>query len=326
MSRRFFANAFFVALALIAPSRAFAQVNLIIPDSANDRVMLFSAFDGSMINENWITDASPLFEFSTPKEAAIVLGEVWVSDQVEDAIHRFGFSGGPGPTYLGSITSDATGNTLDNIRGFGFDDITDQTNLYLTRFHDTSALRGTVVINAVTKTATGFFPAPTTGGFFDAEIVGGELLISNSATDDIERYRRSDGAFLGTFALNCTLPQQVARMPDGSIVTVASVAAAGVEGVYHFNADGTLRRYIDTAPLEAMFGTQTPQGAWVLAFGDYLIGASDGVFRYSPATNTFTEIIGGVSGQYVNPIWLPEPGALGLLACAGLLALRRRTF
>ena len=60
-----------------------------------------------------------------------------------------------------------------------------------------------------------------------------------------------------------------------------------------------------------MFGPQTPQGAWALHFGDYLIGASGGVFRYSPATNTFTPIITGVSAQYINPIWLPEPATVG---------------
>jgi hypothetical protein len=314
------------ALGLAAPSPAAAQVAFIIPDSGTgDRVMLFDA-DGNLTNANWITDASPLFELTTPKEAIAIGGEVWVSDQVADAVHRFGLDF-VSPTYLGSITTDASGNTLDNIRGLGDDTYFNAgRTVFLTRFHGTPALRGTVVIDAPTATPTGFFPAPaTSGSFFDVEPIGnGEMLVSNSATDDIERYRRSDGAFLGTFAQNLTLPQQVARMVDGSIVTVASVAAAGVEGVYHFNSDGTLRRYIDTSPLEAMFGAQTPQGAHAMSGGDYLIGASDGVFRYSVATNTFTEIIGGVSGQYVNPIWIPEPAALGTVACAGLLALRRR--
>ena len=103
------------------------------------------------------------------------------------------------PGYLGSITADASGNALDNIRGLGDDTyFNNGSTVFLTRFHGTAALRGTVVINAPTATPTGFFPAPTTSSsFFDAEPIGnGEMLVSNSATDAIERYRRSDGALL----------------------------------------------------------------------------------------------------------------------------------
>jgi hypothetical protein len=92
--------------------------------------------------------------------------------------------------------------------------------------------------------------------------------------------------------------------------------------VYHFNPDGTLRRFIDTEPLKSQFGEQVPTGAWQLGDGNYLISTGIGIFKYNVAPNTFAQVLGGVGGQYINPI--PEPGGVVALTCAALLALRRR--
>ena len=158
---------------------------------------------------------------------------------------------------------------------------------------------------------------------FDAQPFGAdELLVSNTTSDMVERYRKSDGALLGTFGGFLDFPQQVAQMPDGSIVTLATIASATTEGVYHYNADGTLRRFIDTQPLKGQFGEQVPTGAWQLGDGNYLISTGIGIFTYNVAGNSFAQVLGGVSGQYINPI--PEPANVGLLVPAVLVALRRR--
>jgi hypothetical protein len=286
-----------------------------IPDSGpGDRIMLFDSFNGALIDVNWLTDAGAPFVFSTPKEAAVVGNQIWVSDQVADAIHRFDF----GRNYLGSITAHPNGGVLDNLRGFGYDG----TNVYLTT-DPTAANSGVVRINAATASPDGFFPS---GGasYFDAQPFGAnELLVSNSDADVIQRYRRSDGALLGNFATGLDFPQQVAEMPDGSIVTLATIASATTEGVYHYNPDGTLRRFIDTQPLKGQFGEQVPTGAWQLGNGNYLISTGIGIFTYDVAGNSFAQVIGGVSGQYINPL-IPEPTGLAVLAVAGLLAMRRR--
>lgn len=293
-------------------SPAFSNAQLMIPDSGTgDRVMLFNAFDGSLIDADWITDVGQPYVFTTPKEAAVVGNQIWVSDQVADAVHRFDLS----RNYLGSITTDAAGNTLDNIRGFGYDG----SNVYLTRFHGTTTLRGIVTIDAASATATGFF-AMGTNSPFDAQTFNGDLLISNSTTDNIERWT-TGGTFVNNFATGIDFPQQVAQMPDGSIITLSTIGAAGIEGVYHFNPDGTLRRFIDTEPLKGQFGEQVPTGAWQLGDGNYLISTGIGIFTYNVVGNSFAQVLGGVSGQYINPI--PEPATLGLLSAAALLALRR---
>lgn len=307
--------------ALFAPV-SFVQAQLMVTDSgAGDRVMLFSSQDGALIDANWITDAGAVgWQFTTPKEAAVVGNEIWVSDQVADSIVRFDSN----RQFIGIINQLAGGaGTFDNLRGFGYDG----SRVYLTMFHGTTSLRGVVTIDAATATSTGFF-AVGTNSLFDAQPFGGDLLIANSTTNNIERRNASTGALISNFATGVTFPQQVAEMADGSIISVSSIAAAGIEGIYHHNADGSLRRYIDTEGLKVGAGEQVPRGAWVLGNGDYLVTTSIGVFTLRPTgagplDYTFSPVITGVDAQYVNQV--PEPAAAAVaLALAGLAAVRRK--
>jgi hypothetical protein len=179
------------------------------------------------------------------------------------------------------------------------------TSVYLTIDPSANANSG-VVIYDFAGTPTGFFMgAPAGASLFDVADFGDELLISNSTSNDIERYSTA-GAFLGIFQAEITFPQQVESLPDGTIIGVATIAANGVEGVYHWNADGSLIRFIDTEILKVAFGEHVPRAAWPLGDGNYLVASSTGVYKYDVASNTFTDIIKGVDGQYINPITLPE--------------------
>jgi hypothetical protein len=66
-----------------------------------------------------------------------------------------------------------------------------------------------------------------------------------------------------------------------------------------------------------------PTGAWQLGDGNYLISTGIGIFKYDVTGNSFAQVLGGVSGQYINP-FIPEPSCLSVLAAAGLLALANR--
>jgi hypothetical protein len=314
-----------LTVAAVAAVGAFAPVasaQLMIPDSgAGDRVMLFSSQDGALIDANWITDAAGTFAFTTPKEAAVVGNQIWVSDQVADAVHRFDLN----RNFLGSITQLPAGlpvSNLDNLRGFGYDG----SRVYLSIMHTNSAVRGYVTIDAATATATSF-TAIGTNSVFDAEPYNGDLLISNSSTNSIER-RLTNGTLVSIFR-NVTQPQQVATMPDGSLIVTSTIAAAGVEGLYHLNADGSLRRFIDTELLKLGAGEQVPRAGYLLDNGDYLLATSIGVFTLRPTgpgttDYTFQTVIGGVDAQYINAV--PEPGAAAALAgvAAAFIARRRR--
>jgi len=279
-----------------------ASAQLMIPDSgAGDRIMLFSKADGALLDLDWITDLSGEFVFTTPKEAIVVNGEIWVSDQVVDAIHRFDRST---RQFLGSITAMSNGSNLDNVRGMGFDG----TTVYITNAAPT-ANRG-IQMYSTDGTPTGFLPIPSS--LFDVEPFGAELLIANEGVNAIQRWT-PDGALLGNFATGVVFPQQVATMADGSILAVSSIASAGVEGVYHFNADGSLRAFIDTEVMKVQFGEHVPRGAWLLDDGGYLITTDRGVFKameIAPGTFVFLSIVSGVNAQFIGELTTDEEGCL----------------
>ena len=99
------------------PSTSF----LMVPDSVSDRILLFDPVDGSLVNNNFIdgSEDTGLGIFSTPINAIQVDSEIWVSDQIADAIFRFDLQG----SYLGVVgDNDGDGDTdgLDNIRGIEY--------------------------------------------------------------------------------------------------------------------------------------------------------------------------------------------------------------
>ncbi len=283
---------------LLLPAAAHAG-GLMIPDSGTgDRIMLFSEVDGSLIDVNWIVETGS-FVFTTPKEAKVIGKEIWVTDQVADAIHRFDLD----RNYLSSITAHFNaGVVLDNMRGFG----TDGTNVYVTCFHGTSAHRG-IVIFSTDGTPTGFFQAsPTaTNSLFDVSVLAGNLLISNNTTDAVQRYTPA-GVYLNDFATGIGDIQQADVLPDGTVIASSPIATPGVEGIYHYNADGSLIRYIDTEPIKPAFGEHVPRAGWPLQDGNYLIASSTGVYKYIVASNSFQQILAGVDAQFINPISLND--------------------
>ncbi len=279
------------AMVLLFASTASAE--LMIPDSGNDRVMLFSETDGSLVDANWITDIGAVgWQFSTPKEARVVGNEIWVSDQVADAIHRFDMS----RNFLSSITVHPGGGLLDNLRGFG----ADADHVYLAVFPSSTALRGIAVFDTAGNPLNFF---PISASLFDAEPYHGELLVANNTSDDMERRDATTGALNGVFASDVEALQFVNVLADDSIITASTIAPAGVEGIYHFNADGTLRLYIDTEAAKIQFGEMVPRAAWLLDDGDYLIATGDGVLKYSVDTGGFTFIL-ACDAQFIAPISL----------------------
>lgn len=283
--------ALFVAVTLLGTTVAVAE--LMIPDSGTgDRVMLFSSVDGSLIDANWITDAGAVgWFFTTPKEASVIGSEIWVSDQVADAIHRFDLD----RNFLSSITAHPGGGVLDNLRGFG----SDGTSVYLTVMPTSTTLRGIAVYDT-SGNPTGFFAF--NASFFDAEPFMGDLLVSSSTSNDIERHSAEDGTFISNFATDITFPQGVHVLDDDSVITVSTIAAAGIEGVYHFNADQSLRLYINTEAAKLQFGELVPRAAWLLDDNNYLITTSDGVIKYIVETGAFEMVLAAVDAQFIGPI------------------------
>jgi hypothetical protein len=294
-----------VALAMFVPA---VSAQFMIPDSGGDRIMLFDSFNGSLIDADWLTDQGAVgWAFSTPKEAVVVGSELWVADQIEDAIHRFDLGGG----FLSSITTGAGGQALDNIRSLGFDG----TIVYLT--NSAGAIDDAVVKYDATGNEAGFFSLGTGYSPFDAEPFQGDLLVSGS---DIDRWT-TDGTFLSTFATGLGFPEQVVVLGDDSVIVANAIDSAGVEGLYHYNADGSLRAFVDTQSI----GGPVLRGGNLLGNGNYILGTADGIWVAESDGGggfVFDQVFADASGQYVTLI--PEPASLALLAIGGVLALRRR--
>ena len=117
---------FAIAISTCAGLTVSAQASfLMITDSDDDRVLLFDAFDGSLVNENFLLldELVPAFtgssfdSASSPINAVQVGNEIWVSDNSEDSIFRVNSS----RQVIGRIGGRATefGGTegLDDIRG-----------------------------------------------------------------------------------------------------------------------------------------------------------------------------------------------------------------
>jgi hypothetical protein len=293
-----------LAAAICAPTSA----QMMVVDSTGDRVMLFSSTDGSLIDADWLSDAGASgWQFSTPKEALIAGNEIWVADQVEDAVHRFDM----GHTFLGSITTGVGGVALNNLRSLGSDGST----VWVTT--DSAPTADTITAFDLSGTALSSFIIAGSSPF-DAEPFMGDLLISDSNGVGVSRYDTS-GGFISDFATGLDFAEQVAVLPDNSVIVANAIAAAGLEGIYHYASDGSLIAFLDTDAA----GLSTPRGANLLDNGDYLIAASSGIYVASDNGGggfNFTFVADG-NGQYVTRV--PEPASLGLFVI-GLVALARR--
>ena len=290
------------AAVVIASGAASAQF-LMVPDSTGDRIMLFSEADGSLVNANFINDGAGVgYDWQTPKDVIQVNNEIWVSDQLSDSITRF--------TTSGAFIANITGG-LDNIRGMAFA----QGKVYVSNSGSGNGAPGQAVI--IYDTAGNFSASAAVPDPFDVHEYRGELLISNIAGDNIERYDYGLN-FLGTFfdgngTSNLDFPQQLATRSNGNLL------AAGFsppDGIYEYTPGGAQVG-------GALVPGTGPRGVHELLNGNIMFTTGAGVFVLNPGSGQVTQIISGVSGQYINRL-IPTPSAIALAGLAGLAGLRRR--
>ena len=284
--------------------------DLLVPESSNDNVMLFSGFDGSLINASYI-DMTPQ-EASTPVNAMVVGNEIWVTDQVSDNVRRYSFDG---TTYLGEIVGG-----MDNIRGmeaYG-------NKAYVSNSGTGNGAPGdaVIVIDIPSQMITGNFVVGDNGAGDPFDVLAfdnnGEmnLLINDIIGEDIDVFGL-DGTFMNIFhesdgVTGIDFPEQMNIR--GSTGTVLAAGFSSPAGIYEYDMAGNQINYWDV-------GTGL-RGVYELGNGQIMFTSGSGVFSFDPATGGVTELYGGVSGRYIEPI--PEPGTLALLGLAGLALIRRR--
>ncbi len=282
---------------LIAPLPGLADL-LLVPDSNTDQVFLFSAQTGALVNDSFLdiaTQAGNAGVSSTPIEALEVGNEIWVTDQVADRIWRFARNG----NYLGAVGA----GELNNIRGL---EVVGNTVYVAQGSAGTSFGEGVVTIDVPSLTITGVFGNdPADISYWDVLFYNGELLVTNSGLDGIERFDLN-GNFLGYFA-------QSDGVTDFDFLQQLSVNGAGnllaggfsaPSGVYEFMSDGTNLGIVAGLDLGPRAGFQLGNGEIVWSNGTW--------FR------TDDSIFGEGSFRFINRTSIPEPAAGGIW---GLLAV-----
>ncbi|MEL6351882.1 MAG: hypothetical protein AAFR58_08960 [Cyanobacteria bacterium J06627_28] len=293
------------------------QSFLMIPDSVSDRILLFDSIDGSLIDDNFIdgSEDTGLGIFRTPLNAIQVNQEIWVSDQVADALFRFDLQG----EYLGVVgDADGDGDTdgLDNIRGIEF--INGQ--IYVANSGDGNDAPGdgeVVVVFDPSGNNLGFFD---TGDPYDIRAFNGELLISDVNRDsdggeDIDRYSIDgiNSTLLGTFhesdgEAGVDFAQQITLRESTSTVLVGGFSAPG--GIYEYDVTGAQVGFFGA---DEGFANRL-RAAYELGNGNIIWSGGDGVIVTNPETGEDADVTYTVdnlgfrpSARYIEPlVILPE--------------------
>jgi MYXO-CTERM domain-containing protein len=283
---------------------------ILVNNSQDNRVMLLNAFDGSIVNSNFLDIGAAAsaagVSSSTGIEVLEVNNEFWVSDQLADRIWRFDHSGG----FIGSIGDDQ----FNNIRGMERVGNT----VYAALGSDSSSYtRGFVTIDATTGMVTGNFNGRDGAdtSYWDILDTGSELLVTNSDTgnDGIERYSYG-GTYLGNLvssdgAAGVDFPQQMTFRGSNGNILVGGFSPPS--GVYEYMMDGTEVGIVAALDLGPRAAIELGNGEILWSNGNFL------------ATDSYVVEEGG-SYRWFTLTSVPAPSALGLLGLGGLIGVRRR--
>ncbi len=275
---------FIVAAAAIAfclGAGAEAQY-LMMPDSTNNRVVLFDPLDGSVINELYFALTG-----GTPVHAMQVGDEIWVSEQVGDRVSRWDLTG----NSLGAVTGG-----MDNIRGMGLIN----GRVYVTNAGTANGAPGNaVVMFDMSGGSLGFFStsgtAPSPFGILGHQ--GGMLVSSSSGSDDIHRFDLN-GASQGTFHNSGTLNfvEQMAHAANGNVLAATFSSPAGI-----YELDPS------TGAIISSFTGSGARGVHQLGNGNIMWTNSSGAWVYDVNSLQSTLVYSG-GGRYLDVLNLVPPG------------------
>jgi|GEM_PF-2616921 hypothetical protein len=277
------------ASAAIAVACCAAHGQYVMVPDWTDRVMLFSAVDGSLVNPDFIPDNPGVWNFESPREAIQVGNEIWVTDQISDSIFRFTAS--LTPQYIGTISG-----AMDNLRGLTLINGT----VYVCNAGTVGGAPGNaVILFDMEGTRLGHFAV---NDCHDVQLFGGDLVITNQSGHRIDKFAL-DGTPLGVFhnsdgVTGIDLPLQMQVESDGTLMVGGSLAPAGI---YHYDVNGVQVSYAPVGGVRGVFRLDNGK----ILFSRNNIGFAPGVFTYDPATGEVTPVYSHpTDSAYTNIQWM----------------------
>ncbi len=302
-----------------------AVADLLVADRYRDSVGKFSSFDGSLIQLDFISDASGV-QLDSAMEAQAVGDEIWVADQNLDAILRYTKQG----VYIANFLD--SGDAIDNIRGFHI-----QNNvLYVTNFGTANSAPGPCVrkFDATTGANLGSVFPPACRSPWDVVEFQGRLLVSddlnistNPALDTAAIFELLLNDQIGVFASGSqatnglSLPKQMIQLANGNLL----VGNNGLpRALIEFNAAGQIVASYSTGTFKTNGLYELGNGLIFVAGEDTGVLGTNGIYTLNRSNGQFTPLMlgnatpGGLLPHYVNYI-APDAPALcaGDLDCSG---------
>ncbi len=280
----------------VISQRSVGERYLMVTDWTADKVYLFNAANGDLVDADFIPTTAP--QLQSPRHALQHLNgkQIIVADQISDVVQRFDTSG----VYLG-ILAPSTGvnnSILNNVRGMTF---RPNTNLLVTSADAPAADR----IQEFDSGGVYIAPFITTNinSPFFIFIRTTDLLVSCSSGDDIVRFSLS-GTFLSVFntGTDISFAQQMERLPGGR-VSVASFSTPN-SGLCILDSNGVFEKRLTT-----ITGNR---GQWLLGNGHYLVTNAAGIHEIDSATGSLVRtVFAGANFQFIsfyNPEYLVSTG------------------
>jgi len=287
------------------PGRNAASSFIMVTESTHDRVSIFNAFNGDLIDTAFIPSTRP--QLATPKHALkhYNSSNILVCDQISDVVQEFNLNG----TYKG-FYAPATGpnnSIVDNMRGMQYKG---NNNLLVTVGSGTN--QNTVQEFDPSGNHIGAFASTNLNSPFDILIRPADVLVSNfSTTNRITRFD-INGAFLNYFytGSNFGITQQLFEVPGNG--NIAASAFQTPTGLAILNSSGVF--------IKLLSGVTGNRGVQLLGNGNFLVTNATGAHEIDSASgNLIRTIVLSPNFQYASKYEIANPYLrvkVNLEACA----------
>ncbi|MBK9332669.1 MAG: hypothetical protein IPM96_09795 [Ignavibacteria bacterium] len=278
---------------------------IMVTESTSDRVSIFNAFNGDLIDTAFIPSTRP--QLTTPKHALkhFSSSNVLICDQVSDVVQEFNLNG----TYKGyyAPASGPNNSIVDNMRGMQY-----KANNNLLVTVGSGVNQNTVQEFDPTGNHIGAFTATNLTSPFDILIRPSDVLVSNfSTTNRISRFDNS-GVFLNYFytGSNFGITQQLYQVPANG--NVCASAFQSPSGLAILDSSGVF--------IKLLTGITGNRGVQQLGNGNFLVTNSAGAHEIDSASGSLVRtILASPNFQYASKYEIANPYLrlkINLEACA----------